>query len=223
MFFPLSRFISSSDASNVEFSVAFTLCSDAYVALNRITTCLLSDELAEDMNIDRSAPAAIRAYGDFVWEVSPSAAGIMGGKGGGGRGGRDYAAEKAKKKAKAEEKKAKKAAKKKGGETAMDAEMEKVKETEANGDKVFELQGIDIEIPRGSLTAIVGRLACAELLLTQEPSLTLTMLPHSVGSGKSSLLQALIGEMRKVQGRVVFGGSTSYGMSIFFLVVSEKS
>lgn len=35
---------------------------------------------------------------------------------------------------------------------------------------------------------------------------------------QSSLLQALIGEMKKLSGEVVFGGSTSYvGREIYFL------
>jgi len=47
-------------------------------------------------------------------------------------------------------------------------------------DKPFELQGLKIKITKGSFVAIVGR----------------------VGSGKSSLLQAMIGEMRKTRGEV---------------------
>ncbi|TPX78607.1 chitosanase [Chytriomyces confervae] len=50
------------------------------------------------------------------------------------------------------------------------------------------LSDININIPRGALVAIVG----------------------SVGAGKSSLLNALIGEMRKISGTVEFAGSVSY-------------
>ncbi|KAL5494990.1 hypothetical protein ACEPAI_452 [Sanghuangporus weigelae] len=57
-----------------------------------------------------------------------------------------------------------------------------------NRDKVFTVRDIDLEIPRGSLVAIVG----------------------PVGSGKSSLLQGLIGEMRRTSGSVQFGGSVAY-------------
>ncbi|KAJ6578028.1 ABC transporter [Mycena capillaripes] len=53
---------------------------------------------------------------------------------------------------------------------------------------VFTLQDVNISVPRGKLCAIVG----------------------PVGSGKSSLLQALIGEMRRTAGSVEFGGSLSY-------------
>ncbi|KAK4055919.1 hypothetical protein OIO90_003176 [Microbotryomycetes sp. JL221] len=50
------------------------------------------------------------------------------------------------------------------------------------------LSGINLAVPRGQLLCVVG----------------------SVGSGKSSLLQGLIGEMRKTKGEVVFGGSIGY-------------
>ena len=52
----------------------------------------------------------------------------------------------------------------------------------------FRIQDISMLIQRGMLVAIVGR----------------------VGSGKSSLLMALIGEMRKVRGSVTFGGRVAY-------------
>lgn len=53
---------------------------------------------------------------------------------------------------------------------------------------IFHLSDIDLTIPRGSLVAIVG----------------------PVGSGKSSLLQGLLGEMRRTAGSVSFGGSIGY-------------
>ncbi|KDQ12182.1 hypothetical protein BOTBODRAFT_34790 [Botryobasidium botryosum FD-172 SS1] len=52
----------------------------------------------------------------------------------------------------------------------------------------FQLTNVHLEIPKGAFVAIVGK----------------------VGSGKSSLLQALSGEMRKTSGHVVFGGSVGY-------------
>ncbi|KAJ3417589.1 Canalicular multispecific organic anion transporter 2 [Chytridiales sp. JEL 0842] len=54
--------------------------------------------------------------------------------------------------------------------------------------ETFTLQNINIHIKKGSLTAIIG----------------------SVGSGKSSLLQALVGEMRRVQGDVTLRGSMGW-------------
>lgn len=54
--------------------------------------------------------------------------------------------------------------------------------------EVLQLSGINLKIPRGQLCAIVG----------------------AVGAGKSSLLQALVGEMKRNKGEVIFGGSISY-------------
>ncbi|KAG1744460.1 ABC protein [Suillus lakei] len=53
---------------------------------------------------------------------------------------------------------------------------------------LFRVNNVTMTIPRGQLVAIVG----------------------PVGSGKSSLLQGLIGEMRKVSGHVSFGGRIGY-------------
>lgn len=54
-------------------------------------------------------------------------------------------------------------------------------------ERIFTIKDVDLSIPRGSLTAIVG----------------------AIGSGKSSLLQGLMGEMRKTDGKVTFSGSTA--------------
>ena len=55
-------------------------------------------------------------------------------------------------------------------------------------DRVFRVRDISMVIPRGMLVAVVG----------------------PVGSGKTSLLQGLIGEMRKTSGSITFGGSVGY-------------
>ncbi|XP_044714704.1 ABC transporter transmembrane domain-containing protein [Hirsutella rhossiliensis] len=52
----------------------------------------------------------------------------------------------------------------------------------------FKLQGLDLQAARNELIAVIG----------------------SVGSGKSSLLAALAGDMRKTSGNVVFGGSRAF-------------
>ncbi|CAN6275258.1 unnamed protein product [Urochloa humidicola] len=60
---------------------------------------------------------------------------------------------------------------------------------QGNGSElVTVLRGIDVEIRRGELTAVVGM----------------------VGSGKSSLLSCIMGEMHKVSGKVSIFGSTAY-------------
>ncbi|KAI9449895.1 ABC transporter [Lactarius psammicola] len=53
---------------------------------------------------------------------------------------------------------------------------------------LFKLKHIDLRVPRGQLVAIVG----------------------AVGSGKTSLLQGLIGDMRRTDGSVRVGGSVAY-------------
>ena len=55
-------------------------------------------------------------------------------------------------------------------------------------DRVFQVRDVSLEIPRGTLVAVIG----------------------PVGSGKTSLLQGLIGEMRKTNGNITFGGSVGY-------------
>ena len=61
--------------------------------------------------------------------------------------------------------------------------------TQQKGEEmVFKVEDVSLRIPRGKLVAVVG----------------------AVGSGKSSLLQGLIGEMRKTSGSVTFGGTVSY-------------
>ncbi|KDR78881.1 hypothetical protein GALMADRAFT_244520 [Galerina marginata CBS 339.88] len=71
-------------------------------------------------------------------------------------------------------------------EKQRDADLdEKAKDEE---ERVFKVRDVDLTIPRGQLVAVVG----------------------PVGSGKTSLLQGLIGEMRKTSGSIVFGGSVGY-------------
>lgn len=61
--------------------------------------------------------------------------------------------------------------------------------------RAFDIQSISLSIPRGSLAAIVG----------------------PVGSGKTSLIQSLIGEMRRTDGTVKFGGSVGYCSQIAWI------
>ncbi len=59
---------------------------------------------------------------------------------------------------------------------------------EGKEEVLFKLKHIDLRVPRGQLVAIVG----------------------AVGSGKTSLLQGLIGDMRRTDGSVRVGGSVAY-------------
>ncbi|KAF9129912.1 hypothetical protein BGW39_003647 [Mortierella sp. 14UC] len=58
------------------------------------------------------------------------------------------------------------------------------------------LTNIDLAVPKGSLTAVVGR----------------------VGQGKSSLMSALIGEMYKRQGRVIVSGTVAYVSQVAWIL-----
>ncbi|KAH8995032.1 ABC transporter [Lactarius akahatsu] len=59
---------------------------------------------------------------------------------------------------------------------------------EVKENALFKLKHVDLRAPRGQLVAIVG----------------------AVGSGKTSLLQGLIGDMRRTEGSVRVGGSVAY-------------
>ena len=73
-------------------------------------------------------------------------------------------------------------------DTNTKSQAEKVRLQVQEENRVFQLRDISMEIPRGMLVAVVG----------------------PVGSGKTSLLQGLIGEMRKTCGSITFGGSVGY-------------
>ncbi|KAG9127510.1 hypothetical protein FRC07_012919 [Ceratobasidium sp. 392] len=69
---------------------------------------------------------------------------------------------------------------------ATTAPVPMVKTQSPSAKTAFKVDSLNLEIPRGQLCAIVG----------------------PVGSGKSSLLQGLIGEMRKTSGEIAFGGTS---------------
>ncbi|KAJ7056634.1 ABC protein [Mycena amicta] len=82
------------------------------------------------------------------------------------------------------------AAETKDGKVAAEGRAaEKLKEVETEDQpEPFRVQNVSMQIPRGILAGIVGR----------------------VGSGKSSLIQGLIGEMRRIGGDFSFGGRVAY-------------
>lgn len=141
--------------------------------------CLIASEIDNPIPIRPEAEYGIFAQGDYKWETAEK----PGASAGMGTVGRDRGAAKRKKK---EEKEAKRLAKKSkkngdsGASTPPDVEIEAA--------KPFELNNIDLKVPRGAFVVVVGR----------------------VGSGKSSLVQALIGEMQQTRGESYLGGSTSY-------------
>lgn len=73
--------------------------------------------------------------------------------------------------------------------------------TDANEEIPFSVKQTNISVPRGQLIAIVG----------------------PVGAGKTSLLQGMIGEMRRTAGLVKFGGSVSYCPQSAWIQVSFRT
>ncbi|OBZ78499.1 Canalicular multispecific organic anion transporter 1 [Grifola frondosa] len=163
--------------------------TDAMVAIRRISKFLIAEELAVPYVVDKSTEFAVDVDGDFTWETVEKAV---------ERGD--------KKKRSATQKKHTQVSKvkhcilnlkAKGGTvlpttdpTRTTKEKDSVDEDtlKEDDDEPFELKNLKLQIPKGSFVAIVGK----------------------VGSGKSSLLQALIGEMRKTRGKSVFGATVAY-------------
>ena len=157
-----------------------SFCVDALVALGRIGKFLTAEDLEEPYAIDEEMKWAVKANATFAWETVGKPAAIPGGKFGmGDKGKKDDAA-----------KKENGGKKKKGKKGEKDGPIHPTNTSEASGsgenpekkpdEKPFELRDLELNVPRGSFVAIVGR----------------------VGSGKSSLLQGLVGEMRRVSGEV---------------------
>nr|VWO94880.1 MRP-like transporter [Ganoderma boninense] len=178
--------------------IVLASATDALVAIRRIGTFMRAEELSVPYEIDENAESAIDVDGDFTWETVRKDANAI-----------NLAAKFGK------EKKRGKNAGKKSGKKGNDSllptaantpsgtsparstenvatggvsgEVEE-KEKEKQKEKPFELKDIKLKIPKGAFVAIVGR----------------------VGSGKSSLLQALIGEMRKTNGQCTFSSAAAY-------------
>ncbi|OZJ01918.1 hypothetical protein BZG36_05007 [Bifiguratus adelaidae] len=175
---------------------------DARVSLSRIEEILDADELDPLAPIKEDSKYAISVEdGEFKWEtLAPTE---MPGRNDkkkfkGDSGGKGTATQKEKKSWK------ERISKKRKANTraySVDQERAQVHEKGAEGTESNEhpersfleskpsfLKNLNLKIPKGSLTAVIG----------------------TVGSGKSSLLSALVGEMKKVEGSVTFGGTVGY-------------
>lgn len=156
---------------------ALAAIPDAASALERLSDIFHAELItSETMIVDKSQEEAVLIRdATFEWEspekIDQSVPDISsrGGRGGarGGRGGRSGG---------------------RGGRSGGHAKNGKEKDELRKDAPVFKVQGINLAIPRGRLTAIVG----------------------PIGSGKSSLLQGIVGEMRKVSGHVSVGGRVAY-------------
>ncbi|KAJ3537700.1 hypothetical protein NM688_g6639 [Phlebia brevispora] len=176
------------------FPLVMANVADAAVAMGRISTFLTAEELAEPYKVDPDSKYAISVDGSFQWETAYK--GPTGGakfQTGKGKHGAVHGAkaqkdqEKPKQDTKTGRKRHffRKVKQDPVLPTTSPKEMEKEDKVE---DKPFALADVKLQIPNGSFVAIVGR----------------------VGSGKSSLLQGLIGEMRRTRGDCVFSSSVAY-------------
>ncbi|CAE6393728.1 unnamed protein product [Rhizoctonia solani] len=177
-------------------------CGDAYVALGRISKFLTSEELQDEFEVQPENKCAVDIRGTFTWERGGAPQDSAPKKGKKATAAAKAAAaeapkptkeELAKKKADDKEKKAKEKDKKKREKERLAKKRKGIdpndsSDEEEHGPEPFRLVDVDLQIPRGAFVGIVGK----------------------IGSGKSSLLQAMTGEMRRVAGKVILGGTTAY-------------
>ncbi|RYO69801.1 Oligomycin resistance ATP-dependent permease [Alternaria arborescens] len=146
---------------------------DANASVKRIQEFLLAEEAEESGKWDYDAKDAVTLKGaNFTWERHPTQDAEEGAGGPPGK--------KPTKQEKKETKANAKLAQNSGETTPSDAI--------AVEEKPFEIKGLNLNIGRNELVAIIG----------------------GVGSGKSSLLAALAGDMRKTSGEVIFGASRAF-------------
>lgn len=165
--------------------------ADALVALGRISEYLTAEELVEPYTIQESSDYAVDIEGDFVWETAYDP---------------KTNAPKAKKHAQKQKEKDEKAEKKKKEilPTTADHENEKDEDKkESSEDQPFELKNLSFKVPKGAFVAIVGTVGSGKVRPFE--SCTSPACVILIGCAfQSSLLQALIGEMRRTRGRVRF-------------------
>ncbi|QRV97503.1 ABC transporter transmembrane region [Ceratobasidium sp. AG-Ba] len=164
--------------------IALSSIADALNASSRLEDVFVAEVLNQTRVIDSSLPVALEVKdAEFSWDGAPPDEAVKSkGKG------KDKKSKgkKTKQAVDVADKAARPPAE--GEATVQDAGAGAAGDEEKEKEVVFKLKDVNISLPRGQLCAIVG----------------------SVGSGKSSLLQGLIGEMRREKGSVTFGGSVGY-------------
>ncbi|KZP34073.1 multidrug resistance-associated ABC transporter, partial [Athelia psychrophila] len=165
----------------VLFPLVLAAMADALVALPRVGSFLTAEELPDAYTLDPDAQGNVGVEVDGDFVWEAAEAAVVKSK--------DDKPEAGKGKGKK--------AKGKGKDDPVlpvavtDGEKEEdvvVEEKVQQEEKPFELKNLKMKVPKGAFVAIVGR----------------------VGSGKSSVLQGLIGEMRSTRGEVIFGGPAAY-------------
>lgn len=160
---------------------------DAASSINRIQAFLLAEEAGDDFEWDYDAKDAITVTnGEFTWERTPT----QEQNDAPAKNGRtkkqikdDTKAEKKQAKIDAKAEKQRKKSQAEAGEDPQSAADSIDTEREP-----FKLQNVNLNIGRNELVAVIG----------------------TVGSGKSSLLAALAGDMRRTEGSVVMGASRAF-------------
>ncbi|KAJ7580556.1 multidrug resistance-associated ABC transporter [Mycena floridula] len=186
------------------FPMVLSLLADSFVAMGRISKFLTAEELEDHYTLDTDAKLAISVIdGDFTWETAgkPVEPALQEEQEDPWRKALKKKEDKARikkekqeeKKEKARVKKEKRDQKKAGKENVLPVTNEKAVEAgpetvDPEPEKPFVFTNLNLSIQRGAFIGIVG----------------------TVASGKSSILQALIGEMRRTRGQVVFGAPVAY-------------
>ena len=146
--------------------------TDAMSSLSRIQEFLLAEEREEEAIHKPDAPNAVEMRdASFTWERTPT---------------QDAEATVAAAPAKGKDKKAPSPAEGNADNSAVDSSEEA--STLAEEREPFKLQGLNLEVGRNELIAVIG----------------------TVGSGKTSLLAALAGDMRQTEGEVILGASRAF-------------
>lgn len=160
---------------------------DATASISRIEEFLLAEEAQDEAAFDyENKNAVVVKNADFTWERNPTQDPDKG-PGGPKTTKQAKADKKAEKKADKAEKKATKDAEKQAERDAA-AGLDSSSTLADEEDRPFEIKGLDLAVGRNELIAIIG----------------------SVGSGKSSLLAALAGDMRRTTGEVTLGASRAF-------------
>ncbi|KAF1953987.1 multidrug resistance-associated protein 5 [Byssothecium circinans] len=159
---------------------------DANASIKRIEEFLLAEEAQETAEWDYSAKdAVVLKNADFTWERHPTyEEDDVSVKGVGGKPGKKHG--KGGKKDK--QTSAQSEMRDRASESSDRPEKSEIVVEAEVEEQPFEMKGLDLAIGRKELIAIIG----------------------SVGSGKSSLLAALAGDMRKTNGEVTIGASRAF-------------
>ncbi|KAJ2912814.1 hypothetical protein MD484_g7600, partial [Candolleomyces efflorescens] len=159
---------------------ALSSLASGMISLDRMSTFLSSEELDDPYLLDPTSKDAVTVHGDFTWESVKKPKAEDEKK----DEKNDWAGTQPKKKGKS----AKGPDDGKLPSTASDLNEKGEREPEELEEPPYELKDLKFSVPKGAFVGIVGR----------------------IGSGKSSLFQAIIGEMRRTSGQTVVGGSLAY-------------